>query len=66
MNCCIHINLHILYIIYCKTNLNIQKFIKIQQVHQDIQVKQFLFFIYKLFPISNSLKFKATQEMGLN
>ena len=37
----LHINLHILYIIHIKTSSRI---IKIHQVHQKLQAKQFLLF----------------------
>ena len=39
------------------------KIIKIQQVHQKIHTKQYLF---KLFSISNSFEFKATREVRLS
>ena len=42
----LHINLHILFIIYFKTNLNISKIIKIQQVHQEIHAKQFFIILF--------------------
>ena len=38
-----------------------QKMMKIQQVHQEIHTKQFLFYLFKLFSIGDSFKFKATQ-----
>ena len=41
------------------------KMMKIQQVHQKLQAKQFLFNICKLFSIGDSYKFEATQETRL-
>ena len=41
------------------------KIIKIQQIHQRIHAKQFLFILFKLFSIGDSFKFKATQETRL-
>ena len=42
-------------------NFKNAKMIKIQRVHQKIHAKQFLFYLFKLFSIGNSFKFKATQ-----
>ena len=39
--------------------------VKIQQVHQKVQAKQFLFYLFKLFSIGDSFKFNATQETRL-
>ena len=36
--------------------------IKIQQVYQKIQAKQFLFYLFKLFSIGDSFTFKATKD----
>ena len=36
--------------------------VKIQQVHQKIHAKQFLFYLFKLFSIGDSFKFNVTQE----
>ena len=38
---------------------------EIQQVHQKLQAKNFLFYLFKLFSIGDSFKFNATQETGL-
>ena len=72
MNCCLqnmlHINLHILYIIYFKTSSKIQKLLfisrqiqkskimKIKEVHQKIQTNQFILFYLNCFPF----EFKGT------
>ena len=34
---------------------------KIQQVHQKLHTKQFMFFLFKMFSICNSFEFKASQ-----
>ena len=39
--------------------------IKIQEVHQEIHAKQFLFYLFILFSIGDSFKFNATQETRL-
>ena len=61
----LHINLHTLFIIYCKTKFKYPKIINIQQIHQEIHAKQFLFILFKLFSIGDSFKFEATQETRL-
>ena len=38
------------------------RMMKIEQVHQKLQAKQFLFYSFKLFSICNLFEFKATQE----
>ena len=49
MNCCLqkyttHKFAYFIFIIYIMAKLNIQKIIKIQEVHQEIHAKQFLIF----------------------
>ena len=45
----LHINLHILLIIFYQHKLKYPKIIKIQQVHQEIHTKQFLLFYLNCF-----------------
>ena len=42
-----------------------QKMMSIQEVHQKLQAKQFLIYLFKLFSIGDSCKFNATQETRL-
>ena len=46
-------------------NFKNAKMVKIQQVHQELHAKQFLLYLFKLFSIGDSFKFKATQEMRM-
>ena len=69
MNYCIQkYTLHqFTYFIYYlfQDNFKNAKMVKIQQVHQELHAKQFLLYLFKLFSIGDSFKFKATQEMRL-
>ena len=68
MNCCLQNNTthQFTYFIYYlfQDKFKYPKIIKIQQVHQEIHAKQFLFF-FLLFSIGDSFKFNATQETRL-
>ena len=44
-----------------KNNFKNAEMVKIQLVLQKIHAKQFLFYLFKLFSIDDSFKFKATQ-----
>ena len=56
-----HINLHILYIIYIKTNSKIQELSKSNKYIKSYQQNKFEFLDY-VFSICNSFEFKATEE----
>ena len=66
MNCCLqkyttHQFTHFIYYLF-QDKFKYLKIIKIQQVHQEIHVKQFFIILFKLFSIGASFKFKVTQE----
>ena len=69
ITCCLqkYITREFTYFIYYvfQDKFKYPKIIKIQQVHQEIQAKQFFYFIFKLLSIGDSFKFKATQETRL-
>ena len=69
MNCCLqkyttHQFTYFIYYLF-QDNFKNAKMIKIQEVHLKIHAKQFLFYLFKLFSIGDSFKFKATQETRL-
>ena len=69
MNCCLqkyttHQFTYFIYYLF-QDNFKNAKMIKIQEVHLKIHAKQFLFYLFTLFSIGDSFKFKATQETGL-
>ena len=57
----LHINLHILFIIYFKTNLNIQNDVNPTSTSGDT-CKTIFIILFKLFSIGDSFKFNATRE----
>ena len=68
MNCCLqkytkHQFTYFIYYLFQHKFKN-PKMMKIQQVHQRIQVKQF-YILFKLFSICDSFEFNVTQEMRL-
>ena len=69
MNCCLQkFTTHqFTYFIYylIQDNFSNAKMMSIQEVHQKLQAKQFLFYLFKLFSIGDSCKFNATQETRL-
>ena len=69
MTCCLqnmlHINLHILYIIDFKINLNFPKIdVNPTSTSRDT-CKTILYILFELFSIGDSFKFKASQETRL-
>ena len=52
----LHINLHILFIIYISDNFKNAKVIKIQEVHQKIHAKQVLLFYSNCFTHFNLMR----------
>ena len=69
MNYCIqkytiHQFTYFIYYLF-QDNFKNAKMVKIQHVHQELHAKQFLLYLFKLFSIGDSFKFKATQEMRL-
>ena len=65
MNCCLqkyttHQFTHCIYYLF-QENFRNARMMYIQQVHQELQAKQFLFHLSKLISIGDSFKFKATQ-----
>ena len=69
MNCCLqkYTTHQFTYFIYYffQDKFKYPKIITIQQVHQEIHVKQYFIVLFKLFSIGDSFKFKATQETRL-
>ena len=53
------------FIYYLFQNIFKYKMMLIQQVHHKIHAKQFLFYLFRLFSIGDSCKFKATQTTRL-
>ena len=69
MNCCLqksttHQYTYFIYYLF-QDKFIYPKMMLIQQVHHKIHAKQFLFYLFKLFSIGDSCKFKATQETRL-
>ena len=58
----IHINLHILYIIYLKTISKSAKIMKIQEVNQEIHTKQLLLFHLNCFLLATDLNLKRLNK----
>ena len=64
MNCCLqkyttHQFTYFIYYLF-QDKFKYPKMMLIQQVHQEIHAKQFLFILFKLFSIGDSFKFNAT------
>ena len=69
MNCCLqnfptHQFTYFIYYLF-QDKFKYPKIIKIQQLHQEIHVKQVFIILFILFSIGDSFKFKATQETRL-
>ena len=65
MNCCLQnrtTHQFISFIYYsCQDKFKNSRIIKIHQVHQKLQAKQFLFIFFNLFSICNIFEFEVTQ-----
>ena len=66
MNCCLqkyttHQFTYFIYYLFQDKFKN-PKIMKIRQVHQKVQAKQFYYFLFELFSICNSFEFKVTCE----
>ena len=65
MNCCLqkyttHQFTYFIHYLF-QDKFKYPKIIKIQQVHQEIHVKQFFIILFRYFSIGDSFKFKPTR-----